>query len=138
MLLSLRGTMERDDAALERVLAAWPTDVPLALELLHPSWACDAVHDVASAHSATLVATDLEGRGEPVLRPGPVVYVRLRREVYTPDDLERWAARLTSIVLAGKDVYAFFRHDDDGTMALNAEWLLRRVNVLARPEGGVG
>ncbi len=130
VLLSLRGTMERDDAALERVLSAWPTDVPLALELLHPSWASDAVHGVASEHSATLVATDLAGRDEPVLRPGPVVYVRLRREVYAPDDLERWAGQLASIMGSGTDAYAFFRHDDDGTMALNAEWLLQRVAAL--------
>ena len=37
VMLSLRASLERDDETLERALAAWPTTVPLALELLHPS-----------------------------------------------------------------------------------------------------
>lgn len=127
VLLSLRASVERDDEALERLLVAWPPDVPLALELLHPSWLAEGVQQRAAAHGATLVATDLEGRVEPELQPGPLVYVRLRRNAYEAADLERWAQRLAPFLRAGTDAYVFFRHDEDGTMALNAEALLARV-----------
>ncbi len=130
VLLSLRGTVERDDVALERVLAAWPAEVPLALELLHPSWLSQEVRERATIHGVTLVATDLEGRDEPVLQAGPVAYLRLRREAYGPADIERWGDRLASILEDGTDAYVFFRHDEDGQMALNAVALLARVSEL--------
>jgi uncharacterized protein YecE (DUF72 family) len=131
VLLSLRGTMERDDEALERALRAWPTEVPLALELLHPSWAADEVHECMRAHGVTLVATDLEGRDEPDLRRiGRFVYLRLRRMEYKDADIARWARRLEPFLADGMDAYVFFRHDDDGEMALNAEALLANVDEV--------
>ncbi len=128
VLLSLRASVERDDETLERTLAAWPSDVPLALELLHLSWFVDEVRERASSHGVTLVATDLEGRDEPKLHDGGgFAYLRLRREVYAVGDIERWALRLEPILAGGTDVYVFFRHDEDGQMALNAETLLERL-----------
>ena len=131
VLLSLRGTVERDDEALERALAAWPAEVPLALELLHPSWGADEVYECLRSHGVTLVATDLEGRDEPDLRRiGSFVYLRLRRPSYEAADIDRWARRLEPFLADGMDAYVFFRHDDDGQMALNAEALLARVNEV--------
>jgi uncharacterized protein YecE (DUF72 family) len=51
-------------------------------------------------------------------------YARLRkREGYTEDDVAAWAARLRPLLEEGKDVYAYFRHDDTGANALSAERL---------------
>jgi uncharacterized protein YecE (DUF72 family) len=128
VLLSLRASTERNDEALERALAAWPATAPLALELLHPSWHVSAVRERASEHGVTLVATDLEGRGEPDLHDGGgFAYLRLRRTTYAPEDLERWAERLRRVLAEGHDAYVFFRHDEDGQMALHAEALLQRL-----------
>ncbi len=129
VLLSLRASLERDDGSLERALGAWPSSVPLALELLHPSWHKAEVRTRADAHGVTLVATDLEGREEPALHAGGgFTYLRLRRQVYSAADIERWAERLEPVLAAGTDAYVFFRHDDDGQMALNAEALLHRLS----------
>jgi uncharacterized protein YecE (DUF72 family) len=129
VLLSLRASFKRDDEALERALAAWPRSVPLALELLHPSWHDESVRERARAHGVTLVATDLEGRGEPELHDGGgFTYLRLRREAYDDADIERWARRLLPVLASGTEAFVFFRHDDDGQMALNAEALLRRLS----------
>jgi len=134
VLLSLRASVEWDDEALERLLSAWPDDVPLALELLHLSWLSAEVRERASGHGVTLVATDLEGRDEPALHDGGgFTYLRLRREVYAAGDIERWAGRLEPILAGGQDAFVFFRHDDDGQMALNAEILLARIEQAAAP-----
>ena len=134
VLLSLRGSLERDDEALERALSAWPASVPLALELLHPSWHAKAVDERAQGHGVTLVATDLEGRDEPELHQGGgFTYLRLRREAYSDDDIERWATRLDAVLAGGLDAFVFFRHDDDGQMALNAEALLERLSAFTEP-----
>ena len=128
VLMSLRGSQERDDETLVRVAAAWPGSMPLALELLHPSWQADEVYSILDEHGVVLVANDWDDAGEPDLRRiGPFVYLRLRRSSYGPADIERWARRLEPFLADGVDAYVFFRHDEDGSMALNAEALLREV-----------
>jgi len=55
-------------------------------------------------------------------------YARLRkREGYTDDEVDAWAARFRPMLDAGKDVYAYFRHDDTGANALSAERLRDRL-----------
>ena len=70
---------------------------------------------------AAMVATDWDDRDEPALEGGGAfIYLRLRRARYGPDQLDRWAARLDPLLAGGSDVFVFFRHDEDGLMALQA------------------
>lgn len=134
VLLSVPPTIPRDDAALERLLAAWPPTMGLAVELSHPSWVDDDVHAVLREHTVALAATDADGAPEPDLRrSGPRLYLRLRRTTYTDRDLERWARRLEPFLDAGLDVFAFLRHDADGASALRAE---RLAAILGRAAPG--
>jgi uncharacterized protein YecE (DUF72 family) len=131
VLMSPRGTFERDDEQLQRVLRAWPEDIPLALELLHPSWQDDEVYEQLDSHGVTLVANDWDDTPEPDLRRiGRFVYVRLRRSSYDDAAIARWASRLEPFLADGLDAFAFFRHDEDGQMALNAEALLANINEV--------
>ena len=131
VLMSPRGTQERDDEQLQRVLVAWPEDIPLALELLHPSWQDDEVYERLDTRGVTLVANDWDEGPEPDLRRiGRVIYVRLRRTTYDDAAIGRWASRLEPFLADGLDVYAFFRHDEDGQMALNAEALQANINEV--------
>lgn len=124
VLMGVPRAVTRDDAALARLLSAWPRSLPLALELAHPSWTDDAVHEQLIEHAVTLVASDADVAPEPDLRrTGPSIYLRLRRATYSPADLERWARRLEPFLEAGIDAYVFLRHDADGTSALRAEAL---------------
>jgi uncharacterized protein YecE (DUF72 family) len=128
VLLSAANRQQRDDDALARLLAARPADLPLALELPHPSWAADEVHALLARHEVALVATDRDDRPdgkEPDLRRiGPCLYLRLRRPHYAEADMARWAARLEPFLADGLDAYVFVRHDADGGAALLAEGLL--------------
>ena len=126
VLLSIPANVKRDDDALARFLDAWPRSVRLALELGDPSWSDDEVFSHLTAHGVALVATDIDDADEPDLRRiGDALYVRLRRHAYDDADLARWAARMEPFLDDGLDVYAFFRHDEDGTSALRAEALGR-------------
>lgn len=132
VLMRIPDDMRRDDAALGRLLEAWPRTLPLALEMRHPSWQDDAVHDLLRAAEAVLVATDTDD--EPVApdlrRTGGFLYLRLRRSSYAPADLDAWAARLAPFLEDGMDACVFLRHDANGSMAVAAERLLAR---LGRP-----
>ncbi len=134
VLMSMRGSLQRDDTALERVLGAWPRDTPLALELPHPSWRTDGVHERLRDAGMALVLVDWDDREEPDLeRGGGFVYLRLRRTAYEPADIERWAARLEPLAAQGTDTFVFFRHDEDGQMALHAEALWERLQGVTVP-----
>lgn len=125
VLVGVPDDMRRDDAALARLLAAWPSKVPLAVELRHPSWLDDTVHDLLRATGAVLVATDTddEAAAPDLRRTGAFLYLRLRRSDYTEHELDVWAARLRPFLDDGMDVCVFLRHDADGAMALAAETL---------------
>jgi uncharacterized protein YecE (DUF72 family) len=129
VLFRLDERTQRDDDRLAGLLGAWPATIPLIVEAQHPSWHVDETFGAIRATGAVWCATDLDELDEPppLRRLGPFLYVRLRRSTYDDAELETWAARLAPFVADGLDVYAIFRHDEDGTSALRAASFTERV-----------
>jgi uncharacterized protein YecE (DUF72 family) len=114
-LFRIQAGQARDDARLDRLLAAWPAAVPLAIEAPDPSWQVDETHERLRAAGAVLVVTDTDEAPDPPLTvTGPLLYLRLRRTMYGTADLDAWAARLEPFLADGRDAYVFFRHDEHG------------------------
>jgi uncharacterized protein YecE (DUF72 family) len=122
VLFRVPKEIPRNDDGLDRLLAAWPTALPLTLEFQDLSWRVDEVLDRLRARAVTLCATDLDENPEPppLDRTGSFLYVRLRRTAYSDAELEMWAERVVPFLEDGADVFAFFRHDEDGTSGLRA------------------
>jgi uncharacterized protein YecE (DUF72 family) len=122
VLVRIADRMQRDDDALARLLDAWPADLPLAVELRHPSWEDDGVHNLLRSHQVVLSTTDLDGVPGPpdIRRTGGFLYLRLRRAGYSDEALEAWAARLEPFLDDGIDAHVFFRHDEMGESAVRA------------------
>lgn len=121
VLFRVPAPMRRDGAALERLLAAWSRDVPLTMEFQDESWHVDEVYERLRAVGAALCITELPPPADapdpdpPIVRlTGPFLYLRLRREDYTPAELAAWADRLEPFLADGRDVFVFFRHDPVG------------------------
>lgn len=116
VLFRVGDALARDDARLDRLLASWPTDVPLVLEFQHASWQDDEVFARLRAAGAVLCATDLQDLSEPptVRLTGPFLYLRLRRDDYEPAELDAWADRLEPFLADGTDVFVFLKHDPVG------------------------
>lgn len=106
----------RDDDRLAALLAAWPRELPLAMEFQDESWHVDETFAALRAADAALVATELPDDPEPptIRRSGPFLYLRLRRSDYTRDELEAWLARLEPFLGDGLDAFVYFRHDEVG------------------------
>jgi uncharacterized protein YecE (DUF72 family) len=131
VLFRVPAEIERDEGRLERLLAAWPRDVPLTFEFQHPSWVWDDVLALLSSVGAALCATDLDDAEAPTIRlTAPFLYLRLRRASYSPGDLGAWADRIAPFLDAGHDVFAFFRHDETGESALRAIELGRLAGAI--------
>src|SRR5512142_2370394 len=116
--------VKRDDDRLAMFLAALPRDVRCALEVRDPSWYVDEVYELLRTANVALVHAEGEKAPSPVETVGTVAsfaYVRLREPAgYDDAAVDAWAKRLGAIREAGKDVYAYFRHDEDGSNALSA------------------
>ena len=101
---------------LDRLLGALPpAPRPGVAFELGPAWATPDVLKRLEARDATLVLVEAEGRAAPKLDVGPFAYVRLRCNTYNRAALEGWAERLEGMTAAGRDAYAFFRHDETGS-----------------------
>ena len=128
VLYRVPENMHRDDEKLRLLLEAWPTDMPLVVEMQNAEWQVDEVFALLARHQATLCATDLDDRDPPDLAlTGRSIYLRLRRTTYSDADLARWADRLSAFLDSGTDCYVFFRHDANGTSALRALRLLEML-----------
>ena len=116
VLFRVPDGVPRDDERLAALLAAWPRDVPLAMEFQDATWHVDETFATVREAGAALVTTDLEDQSEPptIRRSGPFLYLRLRRADYSGDELHAWLDRLEPFLSDGLDAYVFFRHDDVG------------------------
>ena len=124
--------VRRDDDRLANFLAALPRDTRSALEVRDPSWYVPEVYELLRTANVALVHAEGEKAPSPVEtldQTADFVYVRLRaREGYPEASVDEWAARLRGLMSAGRDVYAYMRHDDDGSNGLSA---LRLRDALA-------
>lgn len=133
ILFQTPPTLKRDDDTLAGFLATLPTGHRHALEVRHPSWYEAPVYELMTTRGVALVHDDGEGHAPSPLETigvtAPFAYLRLRSEVpYDEEALRTWARAVSKELTAGRDVYAYFRHDDDGEMGLGA---LRLREMLA-------
>jgi uncharacterized protein YecE (DUF72 family) len=138
ILFQTPPTLKRDDDVLAGFVASLPMGPRAseasagsqqisrwAIEFRHPSWYEPAVYELLAARGVALVHDDGEGHApsplETIGATAPFAYLRLRSETpYEDEAIRRWASVVAEQVRAGKDVYAYLRHDDDGQMGLAA------------------
>ncbi len=107
------------DAAVGRLLAAWPRTLPLVMEFIHPSWHVDETFAAVREAGAVLCTTEPpDAEAPPDIRvTGTGLYLRLRRHDYSKAELIAWAARIQPFLEAGHPAFVFFRHDESGHAA---------------------
>jgi uncharacterized protein YecE (DUF72 family) len=117
--LRVKIPQARDDGFLRLLLDSLDPELPVALDFRHESW------------DDPDVSRRLDGRG--VARAGAwegaaaFRYLRLREPPYDEEALAVLARKIRPLVVAGVDVYAFFRHEDEPTAPLYAERLRQLV-----------
>ena len=119
--------LKRNDELLSMFVVALPDDARVALEVRDPSWYADDVYGLLRARNVSLVHAEGERAPSPLETIGETAdfaYIRLRaREGYDAAAVATWAERLQAVRASGKDVYTYFRHDDDGSNGVAAEAL---------------
>jgi uncharacterized protein YecE (DUF72 family) len=111
LLFQFPPSLHRDVPLLTDFLLLVPS-TPIAIEFRHASWHTDEVYAALASRGAALAIMESDD-DQPMLEfVGPLVYLRLHRSTYTPDALRTWAERIRTHLAEGKDVYAYFTHED--------------------------
>jgi len=121
VLFQLPPNLQKDSGRLRQFLQSVPDSAPVAFEFRHESWKSGEIYDLLRAKGVPLVCTDTEATegDEPILPTAPWGYLRLRRDAYDGDDLERWGDHIRR---AGwRRVFVFFKHQGGATGPLTAE-----------------
>lgn len=124
ILFQLPPNMKVDAARLAAFLTEVPTDIRTAFEFRNETWLNDEIYDLLARHNAALCLAESETLVIPHRLTADFTYFRLRKADY-PKEARAEIKRQTAELLAqGKDVYVFFKHEDDPAGAVYAEELL--------------
>jgi uncharacterized protein YecE (DUF72 family) len=106
-------------------LRAFEPAPPVAFEFRHVGWFHPETYSILTAHNAALCIAASEKLETPELHTARThTCYRFRQPGgYQPQELTRLAQRLTALA-EERDVYAYFKHEDEPTGALNARAFL--------------
>jgi uncharacterized protein YecE (DUF72 family) len=114
LLFQLPPNLKKDAALLDAFLEELPPKVCGAFEFRHTSWLEDEIFDRLAKRGLALCVADSEKLSTPVTITTDYAYFRLRDEGYTPDDIARWADTITGATVNCRDVFVYFKHEEQG------------------------
>ena len=124
LLFQLAPSFKKDLPVFDAFLAALPPRVCGAFEFRHESWLDEDIFARLRDRNLALCIADSETRSTPVIATADYAYLRLRDEGYTDADIVRWAGLVQELATRCKDVYVYFKHEEEGKGPLFARRLL--------------
>ncbi len=113
LLFQLPPNLKKDVARLSDFLALLPPHHRIAFEFRHQSWFDDEVFGLLKDRWAALCIAEAENDLEvPFVSTGDWGYLRLRRPDYGDAELRKWVNLVQE--QSWKDVFVFFKHEDEG------------------------
>ncbi len=126
ILFQLPPNFKCDAATLDAYLQLMPRDLRYAFEFRHATWLCPEIYDILRLYNAALCVAESDTLEVPEVATANFVYYRLRKSDYTPEERDVVAKRARQVLDTGRDLYLFYKHEDDPHGALYAEELLAR------------
>ncbi|MGA7300539.1 MAG: DUF72 domain-containing protein, partial [Candidatus Sulfotelmatobacter sp.] len=130
VLFQLPPNLKADASLLKDFLTIVPRALPAAFEFRHDSWFTDETWERLKSHGVALCVAETEERTTPDVVTGPFVYYRFRKPNYTEEERRGMVARIGEHMAAGRDVFAYFKHEETPEGALYARNLLREVGQM--------
>jgi uncharacterized protein YecE (DUF72 family) len=127
VLFQLPPNMKADAALLQESLNTLPRAVPTAFEFRHESWLTDEIFTILKSCNRALCVAETEERNTPDVVTADFCYYRYRKPTYTPEERESMVARQRQHLSAGRDVFAYFKHEETPQGARYAREILKEV-----------
>jgi uncharacterized protein YecE (DUF72 family) len=113
LLFQLPPNLKKDASRLREFLALLPTNRRVAMEFRHESWFDEEVFQLLRDHQAALCIAEAEdGVTVPFVSTAEWGYLRLRRPDYGDAELKGWVDKVRGP--GWRDVFIFFKHEDEG------------------------
>jgi uncharacterized protein YecE (DUF72 family) len=113
LLFQLPGNFKKDLPRLRDFLAILQSGQRVAFEFRHASWLDEETFTLLRKKKVALcVAESEDGIETPLLSTAPWGYLRLRMADYSDRDLKSWIERIGQ--QNWRNVYVFFKHEDEG------------------------
>ena len=125
LLFQLPPNFKANAAQLGDFLAApalvGPNAPLVAFEFRHESWFCEEIYSVLRARNAALCIAESDDLRTPEVHPADTFSCyRLRRSGgYSPEEIAAFAGRFSALTKE-RELYIYFKHEDEPTGALNA------------------
>ncbi|MDE3197234.1 MAG: DUF72 domain-containing protein [Acidobacteriota bacterium] len=128
VLFQLAPAFKCDLERLDAYLPLLPPDIRFAWEFRHASWLCDAVYERLGRHNMALCLAESDKLEVPKVMTADFGYFRLRKGDYSPDARKLVANQVRELLTGGRDVYVYFKHEEDPNGAIWAEELIRSLS----------
>ena len=131
ILFQLPPNLKASLELLDEFLAQLPRSLRYTVEFRHESWFADAVYDLLRNYNVALCVAESKDRTVPDETTASFSYYRFRQPEYSAGQRHELAQKISQKIGEGKDVFAYFKHEESPQGALYAEELLQAVNAKA-------
>jgi uncharacterized protein YecE (DUF72 family) len=134
VLFQLPPNLKADPALLAAFLAVIPRGVQAAFEFRHESWFSDDIFSCLKQHNRALCIAETEERVTPDVVTADFCYYRYRKPEYSPEERRVMVRRMHEHLNAGRDTFAYFKHEETPEGAIYAVDILKEFpNIPATP-----
>ena len=132
ILFQTPPNLQADTALFRDFAQLLPQAYQFAFEFRHPSWFNDSVLEILKQHNAALCWAESEKIKAPHTATANFLYYRFRVPGYLQAQLREIAGELIA-QSKDKEVFAFFKHEENPESALNAVTVARQAGIEPKP-----
>jgi uncharacterized protein YecE (DUF72 family) len=122
-------TLHYDRRLIEAFVGYLPPTPRAAMEFRHPSWVQARDLLLEQGVAWCVAETDENDPRPDDLSWEPFGFLRLRKTEYSDEELSAWVNRIRPSLEAGRDVYCYFKHEDEGLSTKMAD----RLRAMLEP-----
>jgi uncharacterized protein YecE (DUF72 family) len=131
LLFQLPPNAKKDLPLFDAFVSDLPPGARAAFEFRHPSWIEDDVFERLRRRNLALCVADSAKMSTPVQITADYAYFRLRDEGYTADDIARWADTIARETTLCRDVFVYFKHEEEGKGPEFARLLMQDLGIAS-------
>jgi uncharacterized protein YecE (DUF72 family) len=132
ILIQLPPNLKADIDLLRAFAQLLPQAYRFAFEFRNESWFSDSVYEILKAKNAALCWAESEKIVVPKMVTADFLYYRFREPEYSSPDLQKVAEEL-KMQSVSREVFAFFKHEEQPESALNAVTVARMNGIKEKP-----
>jgi uncharacterized protein YecE (DUF72 family) len=129
VLFQLPPNLKVDATLLGEFLSTLPRGVASAFEFRHTSWFTDEIFELLKSCNRALCVAETEERVTPDVVTADFCYYRYRKPSYTPEERQAMVDRVQEHRDQGRDVFAYFKHEETPQGALYAADIFKTVGA---------